>query len=128
MKASSTSVVLLAVTFVAIVLPTTDAIKCYECSSITSSNCNGVLTDCGRSSGTCYKGSANNMVEKGCAGSGSGSTTGCLSQTYEGKSGTACYCNTDACNVATVSTTPSRVLYVMIPLTVITKLISNDIL
>ena len=49
------------------------------------------------------------MTARGCAARSAGST-GCESVSYEGHSGTVCYCDTDKCNGATMTSSFGHVI------------------
>lgn len=88
------------------------AITCFFCAgcddpfspSSSSQTCEGDL--CSKAQ---YKSGDSDVTARGCAAQSAGST-GCKSASYEGQSGTVCYCDTDKCNGATMTSSFGHVI------------------
>lgn len=114
-----TQSMLLMLVIVGLFIHSSQALRCYECSTITSSDCGDPFKS---STNTCTAQhfctkiyldlNDQHTVVRGCDAGGYSLKIGCQSETYEGNSATLCACDTDKCNGAVMTASVGHVITV----------------
>lgn len=124
---------LLTLMLLGVFIPSSDTLTCYNCLSTTSSNCDDPFTLSLRCSGIgnrCLKTKTEYndntvIVVRSCYSSFFTQSVGCTAVTVDSTKTTTCYCDTDECNSAVMT---SSIGHVIIAITLLINVIFAHVL